>query len=65
MSFRKIVIFSHPEIRKILSKLGERSFMKKMIYSFNSVSENMTKRYRIKSKIYMEHQFYQEAIILH
>jgi hypothetical protein len=64
MNFRKIEIFSHLEIRKILSKLEEPSLMKKMIYSFNSVSENMTKRYRIKSKIYMEHQFFQEAIIL-
>lgn len=65
MNFRKIETFSHPEIKKILLKLEDPSVKKKMIYSFNSVSENMTKRYKIKSKIYMEHHFYQEAIILH
>lgn len=65
MNFRKIETFSHLEIRKILLKLEDPSFKKKMIYTFNFASENMTERYKIKSRIYMEHRFYQEAVILH
>jgi len=65
MNFCKIETFSHSEIRKILSKLEDQPLKKKMIYTFNFASENMTKRYKTKSKIYMEHHFYQKAIILH
>jgi hypothetical protein len=65
MKFCKIKIFNHPEIKKILLKAEDPLFMKKMIYSYSSVSENMTKGFKTKSKISMERQFYQEAIILH